>query len=244
MGVTLAAFTGSSRRSPGPSRIAHAGSPKLLVTRPERRRWHMKIDEQTPRASAITNVPGGPAAGRWLLRSSGRCSGPPSPPPTWSTSVWASRPRSRCSRPTTCPRSPTPRRRSSRSRCRSSASRRSGCSCRSRSGSWAILAILLFSYRQTIRAYPSAGGAYIVTKDNFGLLAAQIAGVALLTDYVLTVSVSVAAGVAAITSAAPGLCTRIASGSPSSSSGSSPGATCAACATRGGCSRCPPTSSS
>jgi amino acid transporter len=71
----------------------------------------------------------------------------------------------------------------------------------------AVLAILLFSYRQTIRAYPSAGGAYIVTKDNFGLLPAQIAGVALLTDYVLTVSVSVAAGVAAITSAAPSLFT-------------------------------------
>lgn len=72
-------------------------------------------------------------------------------------------------------------------------------------GILAVLAILLFSYRQTIRAYPSAGGAYIVTKDNFGLLVAQVAGVALLTDYVLTVSVSVAAGVAAITSAAPGL---------------------------------------
>ena len=72
-------------------------------------------------------------------------------------------------------------------------------------GILAVLAILLFSYRQTIKAYPSAGGAYIVTKDNFGLLAAQLAGVALLTDYVLTVSVSVAAGVAAITSAAPGL---------------------------------------
>ena len=39
-----------------------------------------------------------------------------------------------------------------------------------------VLAILLFSYRQTIKAYPSAGGAYIVTKDNFGLLAAQLAG--------------------------------------------------------------------
>jgi amino acid transporter len=72
-------------------------------------------------------------------------------------------------------------------------------------GILAVLAILLFSYRQTIKAYPSAGGAYIVTKDNFGLLTAQLAGVALLTDYVLTVSVSVAAGVAAITSAAPGL---------------------------------------
>jgi len=72
-------------------------------------------------------------------------------------------------------------------------------------GILAVLAILLFSYRQTIKAYPSAGGAYIVTKDNFGLLTAQVAGVALLTDYVLTVSVSVAAGVAAITSAAPAL---------------------------------------
>jgi len=66
-----------------------------------------------------------------------------------------------------------------------------------------VLAILLFSYRQTIRAYPSAGGAYIVTKDNFGLLLAQLAGVALLTDYVLTVAVSIAAGVAAMTSAVP-----------------------------------------
>lgn len=62
----------------------------------------------------------------------------------------------------------------------------------------AILGILIFSYRQTIKAYPSAGGAYIVTKDNFGILPAQVAGVALLTDYVLTVSVSVAAGVAAV----------------------------------------------
>src|SRR4029450_9931263 len=68
-----------------------------------------------------------------------------------------------------------------------------------------VLAILLFSYRQTIKAYPSAGGAYIVTRDNFGLLTAQVAGVALLTDYVLTVSVSVAAGIAAITSAFPAL---------------------------------------
>lgn len=61
-----------------------------------------------------------------------------------------------------------------------------------------VLAILILSYRQTIKAYPSAGGAYIVTKDNLGLMPAQVAGVALLTDYVLTVSVSVAAGVAAI----------------------------------------------
>jgi len=68
-----------------------------------------------------------------------------------------------------------------------------------------VLTILIFSYRQTIKAYPSAGGAYIVTKDNFGLLPAQVAGVALLTDYVLTVAVSVSAGVAAIIAAVPSL---------------------------------------
>jgi len=68
-----------------------------------------------------------------------------------------------------------------------------------------VLAFLILSYRQTIKAYPSAGGAYIVTRDNFGLLPAQVAGVALLTDYVLTVAVSVAAGTAALTSVAPGL---------------------------------------
>ena len=62
----------------------------------------------------------------------------------------------------------------------------------------ALLVILVFSYRQTIKAYPSAGGAYIVTRDNFGVLPAQVAGVALLTDYILTVAVSVSAGVAAL----------------------------------------------
>ena len=67
----------------------------------------------------------------------------------------------------------------------------------------ALLVILVFSYRQTIKAYPSAGGAYIVTRDNFGVLPAQIAGVALLTDYILTVAVSVSAGVAAMYSAFP-----------------------------------------
>ncbi|MBV8084883.1 MAG: APC family permease, partial [Chloroflexi bacterium] len=68
-----------------------------------------------------------------------------------------------------------------------------------------LLLLLMFSYRQTIRAYPSAGGAYIVTRDNFGLLPAQVAGVALLTDYVMTVAVSVAAGVAALYSYFPAL---------------------------------------
>jgi amino acid transporter len=66
-----------------------------------------------------------------------------------------------------------------------------------------VLVILIFSYRQTIKAYPSAGGAYIVTKDNLGLIPAQVAGVALLTDYILTVAVSVSAGVAALYSAIP-----------------------------------------
>ena len=68
-----------------------------------------------------------------------------------------------------------------------------------------VLAFLILSYRQTIKAYPSAGGAYIVTRDNFGLLPAEVAGVALLTDYVLTVAVSVSAGTAALTSVASGL---------------------------------------
>ena len=69
----------------------------------------------------------------------------------------------------------------------------------------AVLGILILSYRQTIRAYPSAGGAYVVTKDNLGLIPAQFAGVALLTDYILTVAVSVSAGVAALYSAVPSL---------------------------------------
>ena len=68
-----------------------------------------------------------------------------------------------------------------------------------------VLGFLILSYRQTIKAYPSAGGAYIVTRDNFGLLPAQVAGVALLTDYVLTVAVSVAAGSDALASAFTGL---------------------------------------
>src|SRR5213075_3547342 len=64
-----------------------------------------------------------------------------------------------------------------------------------------VLFFLILIYRETIKAYPTAGGAYMVTRDNFGLLPAQVAGVALLTDYVLTVSVSVAAGTDALTSA-------------------------------------------
>lgn len=66
-----------------------------------------------------------------------------------------------------------------------------------------VLAILILSYRQTIKAYPSAGGAYIVTKDNLGVLPAQVAGVSLLTDYILVVAVSCSAGVAALYSLIP-----------------------------------------
>ncbi|HYY78064.1 MAG TPA: APC family permease [Actinomycetes bacterium] len=69
----------------------------------------------------------------------------------------------------------------------------------------ALLAILILSYRQTITAYPSAGGAYIVTKDNFGVRLAQVAGAALLLDYVLTVAVSVAGGIAAVATGLPAL---------------------------------------
>ncbi len=67
----------------------------------------------------------------------------------------------------------------------------------------AILAIVVFSYRQTIHAYPGGGGAYIVAKENLGEMAALIAAASLLIDYILTVAVSIAAGVAAITSAVP-----------------------------------------
>jgi amino acid transporter len=67
----------------------------------------------------------------------------------------------------------------------------------------ALLLIVAFSYRQTIHAYPSGGGAYIVAKENIGEMPALVAGASLLLDYVLTVAVSIAAGVAAITSAFP-----------------------------------------
>ncbi len=69
----------------------------------------------------------------------------------------------------------------------------------------ALLAILILSYRQTITAYPSAGGAYVVSRDNFGPRWALVAGSALLIDYVLTVAVSVTSGVAALTTALPSL---------------------------------------
>src|SRR6266446_4081333 len=69
----------------------------------------------------------------------------------------------------------------------------------------ALLAIVTISYQQTIHAYPSGGGSYIVARENLGSVPGLVAAAALLVDYVLTVSVSVAAGVAAVTSAMPHL---------------------------------------
>jgi amino acid transporter len=65
----------------------------------------------------------------------------------------------------------------------------------------ALLAVVVFSYRQTIHAYPNGGGSYIVSKDNLGTMPGLVAGASLLVDYTLTVAVSIAAGTAAITSA-------------------------------------------
>ena len=68
-----------------------------------------------------------------------------------------------------------------------------------------LLVILTLSYEQTIHAYPGGGGAYIVARDNLGEAPAQTAGAALLTDYILTVAVSISSGAAQITSAFPEL---------------------------------------
>src|SRR3990172_5982991 len=68
-----------------------------------------------------------------------------------------------------------------------------------------LLIILTISYRQTIYAYPGGGGAYIVARDNLGEAPAQTAGAALLTDYILTVAVSISSGVAQMASAFPAL---------------------------------------
>jgi amino acid transporter len=68
-----------------------------------------------------------------------------------------------------------------------------------------LLAVVTFSYRQTIRAYPSGGGAYIVARDNWGDVAGVTAAAGLAVGYVLTVAVSIAAGVFAVVSAFPEL---------------------------------------
>lgn len=69
----------------------------------------------------------------------------------------------------------------------------------------ALLVILVFFYRQVIDAYPGGGGAYAVSRANLGIGSSLVAGAALIVDYTLTVAVSIAAGVAALTSAFPGL---------------------------------------
>src|SRR5262249_49185961 len=68
-----------------------------------------------------------------------------------------------------------------------------------------LLAIVSCSYTQVVRAYAAAGGAYVVARDNFGVVPSLVAGAALLVDYVLTVSVSVAGGVLAVVSAVPSI---------------------------------------
>jgi len=67
----------------------------------------------------------------------------------------------------------------------------------------ALLAILYFSYRQTIAAYPNGGGSYVVAKENLGTTAGLVAAAALMLDYVLNVAVGISAGVGALTSAFP-----------------------------------------
>ena len=69
----------------------------------------------------------------------------------------------------------------------------------------AVICIVIYSYRQTIVAYPQGASDHIVAKDNLGTAAGLVAGSALLIDYTLTVAVSVSAGIAAVTSAVPGL---------------------------------------
>ncbi|MGH9919853.1 MAG: APC family permease, partial [Nitrososphaerales archaeon] len=69
----------------------------------------------------------------------------------------------------------------------------------------AVLAVVTICYRDVVRAYPKAGGSYVVSRDNFGPNLAQIAGAALLISYTITVAVSVAAGADAIISAVPSM---------------------------------------
>ena len=68
-----------------------------------------------------------------------------------------------------------------------------------------LLAIVVLSYRQTIRAYPQGGGSYIVARENLGVYPGLVAGGSLMIDYILTVTVSISAGTAALTSAIPEL---------------------------------------
>ena len=106
-----------------------------------------------------------------------------------------------------------------------------------------LLVTVVASYRQTCYAYPSGGGAYVVSRVNLGETASLTAAAALLVDYVMTVAVSVTSGVVAVTSAVPGLspyAVRLAIGLIVSWRWP----TCAAPRSPGGRSRCPPTRSS
>src|SRR5213595_455965 len=68
-----------------------------------------------------------------------------------------------------------------------------------------LLAIVVASYRQTVQAYETSGGAYVVAKENLGTFPSLVGAAALLIDYILTVAVSIAAGIFAVTSLAPSL---------------------------------------
>src|SRR5437764_10789245 len=68
-----------------------------------------------------------------------------------------------------------------------------------------LLAVVVISYMQTVRVYETSGGAYVVARENLGTLPSLVGAAALLTDYVLTVAVSISAGIFAITSFAPSL---------------------------------------
>ena len=111
---------------------------------------------------------------------------------------------------------------------------------------FAVIVVLLFvtlSYREVVMVYTRAGGSYVVARDNFGVKVAQVAAVALIIDYIVTVAVQTAAGTDALTSAFPVARSPGGSGSRWSSSPSSPTATCAGSARRAGPSRFPRTSS-
>src|ERR1022692_340573 len=71
-----------------------------------------------------------------------------------------------------------------------------------------LLAIVYFSYRQTIAAYPGGGGSYTVARENLGVRAGLLAATALMIDYILVVAVGISAGVGALVSAVPGLQTH------------------------------------
>ena len=109
-----------------------------------------------------------------------------------------------------------------------------------------LLTIVITSYRQTIFAYPSGGGSYVVSRENLGENPSLIAGASLLVDYILTVAVSISAGVAAIVSipAFQDLAKHRVADRAGADRRASAWPTCAASRNRAASSRCPPTSTS